>query len=32
MTRIQALRNDFIKFKLFEMFKLKNADAQSANT
>ena len=30
--RVQALRNNFIEFKLFEMFNLKKANAQSANT
>ena len=29
--RVQALKNDFIEFKLFKMLSLKNVDAQSAS-
>ena len=31
MTRIHAFRNDFIEFKLSEMFNLKNVDVQPTN-
>ena len=30
-TKVQALRNDFIKFKAFKMFNLKDVDAQLAS-
>ena len=31
MTRVQTFQNDSIEFKSFEIFNLKDADAQSAN-